>query len=316
MADFTVFSWNLQTFGKTKWDLALKSVVKAIFEHISNESPFIGFLLEVFGEKDDISILCEYLNHTLGGDYKYFTTHAFFCQGARNEWIVVLSSALPFTEGTLGVQEKIKPILEQDKADAETKFNKHLEVIKNLGLRSRSNMSFPISISPSVDKFQDYDKEPDWYRQGIICFIDPSILPISVASVHAPGPQYTDERIISAIMAATTLNKVDILIGDLNYEGDIEDGNYSDLFATTSKGTTVGKISGTLGSHRWDRILVAKGCGYRPVARDPIPPPQLEEGLFVSDHALMVVDFVKAPVVLSPPLSNGGGGGTKMDVEK
>jgi hypothetical protein len=327
MREFIALSWNLErvNLDKTK-DIAseVAGTVSGSVSHYSDifkAKPFIGFLHEIKGGETDqgrIQDMCNNFGQEFERHYNLKGTKFdySYCggSGATREWTIIFYKGLEVTSNSLDVRGAMEPYIESDKVQANNKLDIFKQSKQNRSQRpgkftdqSKQNSIFEFpdfsSQKTLINKPENYRQgryESDWYRNGVLCEIKDGEgdAPVRIASLHAPGPGLTNKypAVIDAIKDAATSGGADIVIGDLNTTAKLADNDYADLTDdwAPNVGSTLGKKTAEkLGTHRWDRILMARDSGLEGMSQGPVLAKKLDNAMRerVSDHAMVVGSF-------------------------
>lgn len=313
--DLTVFSWNLEKKslgGLTSEADNVPRIVSSLIKTVGQDDPvadppFIGFLLEIKGPDGSVAQMCKVIEKEYrrqsGG--KEITVSSRSTNGAPGtiESIITLSRGVEVTSTKFDVQKGLKAFIEQDKASAARAFGEHNKMVER---RFRSRKDHPYKAKEQ--HYRKLNRDPEWFRNGVIAEVKQGGRTLRVASVHAPGPDVSDkvEEVVDSIVQSAVGNKVDILIGDLNRRGSLESKYYKDLSRTWTTGTTLGKNENAnqLGESRWDRILASQDRIFDIASPDPVAVTRGAELKRLTDHALVYARVSDRPVqTIEPPFS-------------
>ena len=318
--DLTVFSWNLEKKsygGMTGNADTMTRVVASISDEVKKgsrgeDSPFVGFLLEVKDTQGKIDALCrdikrKYLLTT--GKKISVTGHKTGGSAHTEEAIIVMSRGVGIATSKFDIQRGMRDFIEEDKANAQRSFDKKIAETKR-PLRDYSRNTYG---RPSVEQHRKLDREPEWFRNGVIAEINHGDQRYRVAGVHAPGPAVSDKvtEVVDTIVNSAQGNRVDILIGDLNRRGDLPATHYEDLSKGWTSGTTFGKKEKAeiLGTARWDRILAPNQRRFDIDSLQPIAVTRPADlGNRLTDHAMIAARIKprsppKAPTSSAEPFT-------------
>ena len=313
--DLTVFSWNLEKkshAGMTLNPDTVSRVVSSIADVVNkgsrgDDSSFVGFLLEIKDTQPRIDALCKdikrkYLLTT--GKKISVTGHKTGGTPSTEEAIIVMSRGVEINTSKFDIQRGMRDFIEQDKANAQRSFDKKIAETR----RPLRDYSKNLYGRPSPDQHRKLDKEPEWFRNGVIAKVRHGDQELRLAGVHAPGPAVSDKvtEVVDTIVNSAQGNQVDILIGDLNRRGDLPATHYEDLSKGWTSGTTFGKKEKAeiLGNARWDRVLAPNQRRFDIDSLQPIAVTRPADlGNRLTDHA-MIAARIKPRTLPKAPTSS------------
>lgn len=280
--DLMVFSWNLEN----KSDSALTSdtdtlprIVSGVIDTISKgdgglETPFVGFLLEIKGGKGGVRRMCKRIEQ----EYHRQTSRTIKVTSSQTdgapstaESIIVVSQGVKVEPTRFDVQEGLKAFTELDRTRSFGKLSEHESAMKRFNLRNNRD-KHTLGASPKAWHYRKIDREPEWYRNGVIADVRHGEKTIRVASIHAPGPDFSRiDGVTDSIIQSAVGHNVDVLIGDLNRRGSLQSDRFNDLSQAWTTGTTFARDTpGALGESRWDRVLAKPNPTFSIESPNPV----------------------------------------------
>jgi hypothetical protein len=337
MNDLMILSWNLEkkslgafedTYGPDTLERIVKGVVDAVkLGDKAGDTPFVGFLHEIKGAAHYVWQMCRRLAaeyHKQTGKVARFQAFDVGGKAATAEWQIVMHGGVDDVRvSRLDVQESMEELVASDLHQAKIRAAEHDERVKMLRNRQARRYS-PYGnsfITPSSgkteadferqkqDRYRDFRHEANWVRGGLIAEITHGAEKIKVASIHAPGPKYSDDKkldIVARIVKTAANDNADILTGDFNKRGTISDIYYDDLTTAWTTGTSLlKKTPDVLSQSRWDRVFAKKGRTFNTEVLDPIKITRSADlGPRLTDHALIGARVSFSPLRNAPVRNN------------
>lgn len=326
--DLMVFSWNLEKKshqGLTSNSDNVSRVVDNIADVVRTgeqgaDTPFVGFLLEITGSRENVAKLChaireEYLKKT---KQEISVTSRSTKGGVHTrESIILMSRGVDVAASKFDVQKGLTAFIEEDKAGARRAHEDRL--LNNRRFRDRSSHPY---ARPKEWHNRKVNREPKWFRNGTIAEVKQGERKLRIAAVHAPGPDLSNkvDEVVDSIVNSAQGNNVDILIGDLNRRGALPSTHFDDISKSWTSGTTFGKKEPEkLGTSRWDRVLASRGREFAIESPQPVAVTRpVDLGKRLTDHALVyarISDKVVSGSTFNLTSATGSGGADLRSLE-
>lgn len=295
---FLTFHWNIEKKSKNVFKKRPETA-KQIAEEMSNNlrrldetsvglrhepMPFVGFLQEVKGKKDDVNAMCRRLKKEFkaqrGADGKQLGEVKFeaFPTGGKSsmaEWTIVVSQGLSdMTIKDLDARAKYKKVIEDVKTAGKKKKTDQAD---RLGWRARS-----VKQEPPLRIFLSIPHEAEDFRNGVIAEVEWNGETHRISSIHAPGPDIMkkEPRLLDAIQSAAQDANVDVITADTNVYGSVNEEVFRDL-GKSHGGTTI-RPSGEFSNSQLDRVLALPTTNAK--MRKPILPGGPEKTIQKKKH--------------------------------